>query len=377
MINTIYRPSIAEINLKNLDHNLSVIMNKAGADRFVCPMIKADAYGHGAVVVAKRILKNYQLPLGVALIEEALQLREAGIQSDIIVFGGFNRAGAKKIVEARLTPVVSQREQLDILAEVAQEPLDIHVKFNTGMNRLGFDIEEADFVLQFLKNNGRIQIKGLMSHLHSAYLAQQENSQAGQQAKKLLYLAELFKSFGVVVHLLNSDAIVNLELASAMNIYKWGFRPGIMLYGYVSSAQLQQQLNLKPVMSLRSRLQSIRKIKKGETVSYDATWEAPCDSVIGVVPMGYADGVHRSLSNRGQIFIMQQQVPIRGIVCMDYTMVDLTSLDHSLSWSEAQVELFGPHQGADVFARTAETISYEILTSVSSRIPRSYVEAWT
>lgn len=374
----IYRPTVAKINLQHLDHNLETVFSLAGKNRFVCPMIKANAYGHGAVQVAQHILKNYQVPLGVALIEEALELRQAGIKSEILVFGGFNLAGAKKIVDAQLTPVVSQFEHLEFLA-ATNEDISIHVKFNTGMNRLGFDINQADLLVEFLKKNPRLKMKAILSHLHSAHLADQADSKAQEQAQKLLVVAEHLKNFGIFVHLLNSDGIAclnkikNKTEKNYLNQIDWGFRPGIMLYGYVTSS-INSGLNLKPVMSLKSKVQQIRRIKKGDSVSYNATWTAAQDSVIGVVPIGYADGVHRILSNRGHVFIDQKEIPIRGKVCMDFVMIDLTNLkkdDSQLLQSE--VVFFGDDQGVDAVALAAETISYEMLTSVSARVPREYV----
>lgn len=375
---TTFRPTFAEINLKNLDFNLSSIMDVAGNSRFVCPMVKANAYGHGAVPVALRILKNFQLPLGVVLIEEALELRAAGIKSEIIVFGGFDQKGARHMIDAKLTPVVSQFEQLEFLKALVAGSIDIHIKFNTGMNRLGFQTSEADRIISFLKDNPEIKLKGILSHLHSSHTADQENSASFHQAQQMLQMIEKFSEFGIHAHLLNSDAIVNLAQVQNqpqhyLNHTNWGFRPGIMLYGYRTS-EINSPLKIKPVMSLKSAVSSIQHVKKGQAVSYNATWTADRDSTVAVIPIGYADGIHRLLSNRAHAFVNDQKVSMIGRVCMDFLMLDVTEMN-STSLKNAEVIFFDDNlQGADVFAKAAETISYEILTSVSSRVPRRYID---
>lgn len=378
-----YRPSRAEINLAHLESNLSAIMNVAGPDRFVCPMIKADAYGHGALPVARQILKNQILPLGVVLVEEALELRKAGITSEIIVFGGFDESSVPALLEAQLTPVVSQFSHLELLEKKVLSSIDVHVKFNTGMNRLGFSMDEVERVFHFFKKNPKIRLKAVLSHLHSAHLANQESSSVFQQVQKLLQVNDYFKPFGSFSHLLNSDGIVGLARAqkhqqeNALTQNNWGFRPGIMMYGYCTDVT-GSGLDLHPVMSLKSRVDQIQFVKKGDVVSYNRTWTAPEDSLIGVIPLGYADGVHRLLSNRGHVVVHQQMVPLVGTVCMDFVMVDLTALQKSESeMYHAEVLFFGQDSlkiyGADVVARSAETISYEMLTSVSRRVPRAYI----
>lgn len=373
-----FRSTFAEIHLKNLDFNLTSIMNVAGPNRFVCPMIKANAYGHGAVPIAQRILQNFSLPLGVVLIEEALELRSAGIKSEIIVFGGFDQKGATQIVDARLTPVVSQFDQLEFLKNSVTHSIDIHIEFNTGMNRLGFNISEVHKVITFLRSHPKIKVKALLSHFHSSHLAYLENSASEKQAQLLLEMIDLFKEFGVQVHLLNSDAIVNLaqlknQPQHFLNQYNWGFRPGIMLYGYRTN-DIPSPIKLKPVMSLKSFISEVRSVKKGEVVSYNATWMAERDSRVAIVPIGYADGVHRLLSNRAFVFVKDKKVPQIGKICMDFLMLDVTDIPTS-DLTQSEVVFFDEHhQGADVLALSAETISYEILTSVSSRVPRRYID---
>lgn len=368
-----FRKTFAEVNLANLKSNFDFILSVAGKDRFVCPMIKANAYGHGAVKVAQALLKYHHVPLGVALIEEALELRQAGIKSEIIVFGGFDQHGAKKMIEAQLTPVVSQFEQFEYLRQHVTEPISVHVKFNTGMNRLGFLIQDVEQIAGFLKNNPKIKMQAVLSHLHSAHLLEQKNSLSLRQVQLMTEILDFYKEYGVFAHLLNSDGIAVLSKNKTLPVLSetaWGFRPGIMLYGYCSPELNINQL--KPVMTVRSYIQSLQKIKSGESVSYNASWKADKESVIGVVPIGYADGVHRAASHRAQVVIDGQKIPVVGKVCMDFLMVDVTELKNP-SPLNADVLVFGEEsQSAEDFARYAETISYEVLTSISSRVPRLY-----
>ena len=373
-----FRSTYADIQLKNFDFNLSSILELAGTSRFVCPMIKANAYGHGAFPVAQRILKNAQLPLGVMLIEEALELRSAGIKSEIIVFGGFDQIGARQIVDAQLTPVVSQFEQLEFLNSFIVDSIDIHIKFNTGMNRLGFNISESDKIISFLKNHPRLKVKAILSHLYASQLSHLENSSAAVQAQCLSQMIEQFKDFGVHAHLLNSDAIVHLaqlknQPQHFLNQHNWGFRPGIMLYGYRTN-EIQSPIEIKPVMALKSFILDVRPVKKGGSVSYNGTWTASRDSQVAIVPIGYADGIHRLLSNRAHVVVEGKKVPVIGRICMDFLMLDVSEIS-SVSLQKKEVIFFDDRsQGADDLARAAETISYEILTSVSSRVPRRYIE---
>ncbi len=373
-----FRPTFAEVHLKNLDFNLSGILDVAGRERFVCPMIKANAYGHGAVPIAQRILKMAELPLGVVLVEEALELRTAGIKSEIIVFGGFDQVAARQVIDAKMIPVVSQFEQLEFLNQLVTGTIDIHIKFNTGMNRLGFNPSDADKIISYLKNHPQIKLKAILSHLHSSHLSADENSTSAQQAQLMLKLIDHFKEFGIFAHLLNSDAITNLaqiknQPQHFLNRYQWGFRPGIMLYGYRNN-EIQSPIQLKAVMALKSTIADVRQVKTGEVVSYNATWTATQDSKVAIVPIGYADGVHRLLSNRMHVFVKDQKAPMIGRVCMDFLMLDVTEIS-APDLKKSEVTFFDDHsQGADVLAEAAGTISYEILTSVSSRVPRRYID---
>lgn len=381
-----FRRTYAEVNLEHLTHNFQVIQTIARSERFVCPMVKANAYGHGDIRVAQHLVKIGAKHLGVCLIEEGLLLRKSGIQADILVFRGFDKMGAQKIYDARLIPVVSTWEQIKHLEQVADEPMNVHIKFNTGMNRLGFDVNESDKLKKYFKSSKQFRLKGLLSHFYNGEDAVDPNGHSASQANLMLELYKIFDDFNAHMHLLNSGGIASYSLESVqknkqhfLNQHEWGFRPGLMLYGYTPSHHFDD-LNLKPVMTFKSVVNNIRSVFKGEIVSYGASWIATRESRVAIVPVGYADGIHRLVSNSGQALFAGQVVPIIGKVCMDFIMLDVTDVvkpDEIYKYDEEEVILFGYDQknnfhSAKKTAEASQTIVWEVLTSVGERVPRHF-----
>jgi alanine racemase len=377
-----FRQTYAEINLENLLHNWALVRKLGGSDRFICPMVKANAYGHGAYEVASVLEKESAKYFGVCLIEEGLALREAGLKSDILVFGGFDKQGAEKILEYQMTPVIGSWDQLKAIESLADSPVKVHVKFETGMNRLGFSRNEAQKVADYFKKSKSLKLKAILTHLACGEDSGKSEGMTGRQLQILSELKSFFKPFDIFTHALNSGGILGLQECSSDSILKkenWGFRPGLMLYGYQPSG-MQLKAELKPAMSFRSSIHLQRLIQENETVSYGATWKAKKPSHIGVIPAGYADGIKRHLSNTGEVILAGKRLPIVGIVCMDFFMVDLTSLVESTgkeNWLHEEVLLFGEDTlgnqiSANEWAEKTQSISWEILTSVSERVPRHY-----
>jgi alanine racemase len=384
-----YRKTRAEINLNHLEHNIRAIQKAFPKAPFLCPMVKADGYGHGDVQLAKHLEKMGVQSLGVCLLEEAVKLREAGVKAEVLVFLGFDEIGAKKIIELNLTPVVSCWEHIEILEKVATNAVGIHLKFDTGMNRLGFRIEEAQEVYNRLWQNKKIRLKAICTHLFNGDDADQAVGDSATQLRKLHEVAKLFKPFGAFVHALNSAGILNAMLSADKNLpadhplrlENWGLRPGLMIYGYNTLPSGQKPVELKPVMTLKTEAQVFRKVREGETVSYGARWQANRDAIIAVVTIGYADGFHRMLSNKAEVLFAGKKARVVGTVCMDYLMVDVTDIvagQDLNSFKGAEIVFFGTaangeYLSADDQAKKAETIPYEVLTSVSARVPRVYV----
>lgn len=381
-----YRRTFAEINLDNLRNNITLLQNSF-PDSFLCPMLKANAYGHGDVQLAAYLETLGVQHLGVCLIEEGLLLRNFGVKAEILVFRGFDRKGAEKIIQYQMTPVVSTWEHIDHLEAVATSAVNIHLKFDTGMNRLGFRPEEAQKLFERLWQNKKIRLKALVTHLLQGQDAVDPQGRSAQQLNAIHQVSEIFKPFEIFTHSLNTSGILSLLEIKKQNIkshplllQKWGLRPGLMIYG-LHPMRDTGTTSLKPVMTLKSTVATFRKLKVGETVSYSGTWTARRESIIAVVPIGYADGYHRLLSGRSKVLFAGHKVPVVGSVCMDYLMVDVTDVikdQDPQKFQDQEVILFGSDKfgnyiSPDELANFAETVMWEILTSVGERVPRVYV----
>ncbi|OFZ31502.1 MAG: alanine racemase [Bdellovibrionales bacterium RIFCSPHIGHO2_01_FULL_40_29] len=381
-----YRRTFAEISVENLIANWNEIKKTAGSNRFICPMVKANAYGHGDIQVAQTLEHEGADTLGVCLIEEGLLLRASGLKSQILVFRGFDKHGAQKILEYQMTPVVSTWQQLQILESVADDPVKVHLKFNTGMNRLGFDLDQSEQLHTFFKNSKKLKLKAVLTHLAQGEDAISEIGFSAKQIEAFLPVVEHFKSMNVYSHILNSGGIASLAEVSIQNkehryLHRenWGFRPGLALYGYQAAGNFSA-MTLRPVMTLKSVVNNIRSIKSGESVSYGCSWVAKRDSKIAVVPIGYADGFHRLISNKGAALFADKMAPVVGRICMDFLMLDVTDIigdDDPLKWIEEEVVFFGYNEkgnllSAEQVSQLAQTITWETLTSVGERVPRHF-----
>lgn len=383
-----YRKTFAEINLDHLKHNIELLQRAFPQAPFLCPMVKANAYGHGDVQLSLYLETLGVRHLGVCLIEEGLLLRNNGVKAEILVFRGFDRAGAEKILEANMTPVVSSWEHIEHLEAVASSSVGIHVKFDTGMNRLGFRPEEAQSLFERLWQNKKIRLKALVTHLFNGEDAEDPNGISARQLKALNTVSEVFKPFNVFCHALNSAGILSamhmgtapVPVAHPLFIQNWGLRPGLLIYGY-SPLPDKSFGGFKPVMTLKSHVATYRQLNIGETVSYGGTWRAKQESVIAVVPIGYADGYHRILSNQASVLFAGQRVPVVGSICMDYLMLDVTEVVRGKElrfFKDQEVVLFGFNSAQNLLspeelAVQAQSITWEMLTSVGERVPRVYI----
>ncbi len=383
-----FRRTYAEINLDHLISNWSEICSVANDDRFICPMVKANGYGHGDIQIALALEKAGAESIGVCLIEEGLLLRAAGLQCEILVFRGFDKQGAEKILEYQMTPVVSTWEQLAYLEAVADEPVKVHLKFNTGMNRIGFEVDQSEKLRDYFKKTKKLKLKALLTHFALGEDAHLSNGFSFHQTLQFEKAIDFFSGFDLHYHMLNSGGIASLakiknENKNVTDHYlakrKWGFRPGLMLYGYQPSAEFSET-KIKPVMTLKSVVNNVRSIDVGESVSYGCTWKAKRRSQIAVVPIGYADGIHRLVSNRAHALIAGNLAPIVGRICMDFLMLDVTDIvkkETGTQWVEEEVVLFGYDDKnqllpANQLAENSNTIVWETLTSVGERVPRHF-----
>ncbi len=370
-----HRPTQAIIDLAALRHNVKEAQSRLPATTRLMAIIKADAYGHGAVMVA-RTLKGVGVDnLGVATVEEGIHLREQGIRGRIYVLDGALTEDPRVFPDNALIPVVHQFDDLSRLAETLSDAslrTDIHIKFDTGMGRLGFMAGQERELVGFLNRNTCLQPEGVMTHLSQADLADEKVTLA--QIENFNVILHRLKEQGLTAdsHIMNSAALIDAQGGPH------GFaRPGIMLYGSYPHPRHREKIQLKPVMSLKTRILGLRRFPAGTPISYGGTFVTKRDSTIAILPIGYADGYPRLLSNTGHVLIRGQQAPIVGRICMDLTMVDVTAVRDVTAKDE--VILMGEQGGATITAEDiaawAQTISYEILCGISKRVPRVYLNA--
>ena len=365
------RPTICGIDHEALRSNLRQIRDKVGSCVKILCMVKANGYGHGATEISPTLARAGADAFGVATLEEAVQLREAGIQAPLIVLAGVFPAQLDTFVEYKLTPVVHDLislKALDRESSRRQVQLKVHLKVDTGMGRLGFLAAEADQWIAAIKQAESLHIQGVFSHFSHAESVQGDYTQKQLEIFKRV-LGQL-RSAGVIpdlVHLANSAATITLPAA-----YFDMVRPGLMLYGVYPSPNMKEQINLKPVLSWKTKILQLKNVPSGTSVSYGQTYVTERESLIATLPIGYADGYPRFLSNRGEALVRGQRARIAGRVCMDLTMIDVTDIRNVRQGDE--VVLLGRQGGAEIsadeIAAWANTISYEILTSIGTRVPR-------
>ncbi|MBA3065587.1 alanine racemase [bacterium] len=357
------RPTYCEINLAHLKINCRGLSRKTP----VIAVVKADAYGHGAVQIARTLEKEGVNFFSVALIEEGIELRKAGIKSSILIGGSvYPFTNFREVIKYRLTPTIASLESGKSLSEISRAPVPVHIKVDTGMNRIGFAVTGAYDNIIKLSKIKNLLIEGIYTHFPSA---DTDRKLTLNQAGKFRNLIKQLNKAGVSPKILHASntAAERFVINTCTHI-----RPGLGLYGLKPYPSYS---GLKPVMSFLSRIVYIRKIKRGESVSYGGTWKAKRNSVIATLPAGYADGVRRELSNKGSMLIHGSRAPIAGRVCMDMTMIDVTDIPGAHVGDEA---VFMGNQGgesisASEIADTCGTINYEICCGISCRVPRVYV----
>ena len=356
------RPVRACIDLSALRHNYALLAGIAGTTQCY-GVVKADGYGHG---IAKTVQALADAPkFAVAFLEEALAIREAGVNKPVLLLEGFFGSDELKVcVEQGFEVMLHEASQIESLAQAQLPgPLTVWLKLNTGMNRLGFTPEAAQQVLESLRAMPQVKVLGVMTHFACADIEDLEPAQ--RQLERLLTFRQ-GTGAGLQFAAANSAALVAIPEARL----DWA-RPGIMLYGCSPFAHRSAaEIGLKPVMSLKSALIAVRDLKAGDFVGYGALWQAKADARMGVVAVGYADGYPRHAPQGTPVSVKGQRVPLIGRVSMDMITVDLTEMPSAQVGDP--VELWGAEVSVDEVATRAGTISYELLTSVTKRVPRCY-----
>ncbi len=387
------RPVWAEVSLPALAHNFRAIrdyVNPASEERKtprkVLCIVKGNGYGHGGPQVAKALEKFGSDWFGVASAGEGIELRKNGVRKPILVLGGFWPGEENNVLYHNLTPAIHRCEQLATFeaaaAKLRKKNVPIHLKLDTGMNRLGIMPKDIEcFARQFAKCR-HLKLDGVFTHFASSEVLTDSTTgrQTAQQIERLNDAVDCLRAMRIesgLIHFANSAAIAARPESWADMV-----RPGAILYGYHPGfdpmerrTEFESKLRLRPVMSLRSRLINIRSVAAGEGVGYNASWVAERPSRIAVVAAGYHDGVHRSLGNRGQFAIRGHMAPIIGIVSMDVTMLDVTGVPDAVVGDVAT--LYGEDGDrvypANVIARSIGTVTSDLLSGMGPRVPRIYL----
>jgi alanine racemase len=374
------RPTWAEIDLNNLAANFNRVRQRVTPAARVMAVLKANAYGHGALECARRLSREGADWFGVALPEEAIQLRAAGIKEPILLLAGYWPGQAGACIQHQLTSVVYRLDMIEALNQAAANAgvvIDVHVKVDTGMGRLGVRVDQLNEFIPGLTQFRNVRIDGIMTHLAAADDAACQPL-TRDQIQRFDDAVTVFRDHGyrpTHLHLANSAGVFGHRES-------WGnlVRPGGVLYGLWRDVlpPSTSDPELLPVMSLHSRISLLKWVPPGETIGYGCTFEASRRSLIATLPVGYHDGYMRGLSNRAHVIVRGRYAPVVGRVSMDLTLIDVTDvpgveIDDQvtlLGWNRNSLEL---KITAEDLARIVGTLSYEVTCGVSERVPRLYV----
>jgi alanine racemase len=365
------RPTRIHVDLDALTHNLHALQARAGSP--VMGIVKANAYGHGLVPVALHLQAQGIAQLGVAFVEEGIALRQAGVRIPILVMGGIFGPQVAQFLAHDLEITVSslgKLRQVEAAAEALGRKATIHLKIDTGMERIGVHSYNAGPFIEAAVASPWCVVKGVYSHLACA--DDPASPMTAQQLQRFLAACAHFERIGAPMplrHLANSGGVLHFP-ETALDMV----RPGIALYGVLPDPASQRTVDLRPALSLVSQVVYFKVVKAGHPVSYGATWAPAQDTRVVTIPIGYGDGYPRSLSSRGEVLIRGQRHPIVGRICMDQFMVDLGP--DGTAYNEDTVVLIGRQGEAQIaceaVALAAGTIPYEILVGLNDRIPREY-----
>src|SRR6202041_1251391 len=375
------RPTWAEVSLVALRENFRTVQKHVGAGITVCAVVKADAYGHGAVECSRALEAEGASWLGVTSLDEAIPLREAGIQSNILLMTGFWRGEESEIVRLRLTPTVWEPWHIEALENASASGnvrQAVHLKVDTGMGRLGVSLDELPAMLKALAAAPHLVLEGLSTHLASSEIMDAPSvAEQERRFEKALHMVREAGFDPPLLHMANTSALI-----SRRETWNNMVRPGVALYGYylpfqragreVSGGTLRLAVN--PVLTWKTRILSMRHFAANQPLGYGGTYETQAPTHVAVLPVGYADGYNRQLSNRGRVIVRDHYAPIVGSISMDLTLVDVTGIPGIAVGDE--VILLGTSDGLSVdaleHARLANSSPYEILCNISKRVPRKY-----
>lgn len=363
---------VAEINLDNIAFNMEQIKKSAKGSKTLA-VVKADAYGHGAVEVSKKVIEKGADYLAVALCSEGVELRQKNINLPILILGATFEEDIEDVIKYDLMPTIFTLETAVAYSQKAAElnkAVNIHIKIDTGMSRIGFMPDDNSLeIIKKINSLPNINIVGVFTHMAKADSV--DKSYAYEQFEKFKYITDKIKEFkpDIICHCANSASIMEIEEFNLDMV-----RGGIMLYGLYPSDETDRSYELRPAMSLITQISYVKKVKKGTSIGYSRTYIAPRDMVVATIPVGYADGYSRRMSNMGRVIINNEYAPIVGNVCMDQFMVDVTDINATIGDKVILIGKEGDKEiSCDEIAQIVDTINYEIVCDVSKRVPRKYV----
>ncbi|QSV46158.1 alanine racemase [Geobacter benzoatilyticus] len=374
------RPTIAEIDLAALRDNFSLVQRTVPPGCGLLAIVKADAYGHGFMDISRELESLGVAAFGVAFLAEGIQLRKSGIDRPVLILGGVYPGQERKCVGFNLSTAVFSLEQARVLNDTASRlyrKAKIHVKMDTGMGRLGVSAADAPAFFRELREMRSVELEGIFSHFASADELDDDGRRFSErQAAVFAQAVAEARAVGLnprYVHIANSAAAFGMSLPFC-NLA----RPGIVLYGALPSGDFEGKMSLRPIMRLRSTVAMLKWVEPGTSISYARRYTAPDRRLIASVPVGYADGYNRALTNRGEALIRGERARVAGTVCMDWIMFDVTHIPGVAVGDE--VTLLGcDREGncvrAEELATWAGTIPYEIFCGISKRVPRVYLNA--
>lgn len=369
------RPVWAEVDLEAIGHNLKEIRRITNPKSQIMPVVKANGYGHGAIVVSKKLLECGADRLAVGIVDEGKELREAGIDAPIVLLGYTPIEHAEAVIENNLIPAVYTLELAEALSQAAvkaDKTVKIHIKLDTGMGRIGFTPgSNSTETIVKIANLPKVEIEGVFSHFATADC--KDKTFTERQFEQFLWFVNEIQSKGIKIpikHIANSGAIIDSPHTHLDMV-----RPGIIVYGYYPSDEVNKtRINLKPSMTLKAAISYVKEVAKGTSISYGRTHVTKDITKIASLPIGYADGYSRLLSSKGEVLLKGQRAPVVGRICMNQSMVDIGRI-HGVKIGDEAV-LFGKQGEAKIaveeVAEKLGTINYEVVCMVSDSIPRIY-----
>lgn len=360
----ITRPTIMEVDLEAFKHNVEEIQKYVGKDKKLMPIIKANAYG---TYINKRIdILNMFDIVAAALVDEAVEIRELGYDGEIFVLNQPYKDEISKIIKYNITVGISSNSFVEALGKY-NDAINVHIEIGTGMGRTGIHPARIIEYIDEIKKYSNINIEGMYTHLSSADYDEEYTTKQINAFENAVMEAERYIGKLKYIHNLASNGILNYKDA-----YSNLVRPGIILYGYESFDKAMEKINIKPVCKVKSKITFLKEVEVGVSIGYGRSYITDKKTKIATIPIGYADGLRRELSNKGEVYIKGKKAPIIGKVCMDGFMADVTDIpdvdigDDVYIWDNENITL-------EEVATMSNTINYEIMSTISNRVPRIFL----